>query len=592
MKKKFFWEIFTHYSLIILLALGFLILMESLVVNRLLYRHTELELQDIASVLESDLLAGDSFNHPRIQELCTIAGSVKRMRITVVDASGLVLGDSENDPALMENHASRPEVHQALHGKAGTSIRTSTTLNDKMFYLAVPLEKDGLVKGVLRVSRSVRYIDEIRNSILYRSMIAGILVLVFALFSSIVVARKIDGPVSKLEKAARDFAAGNFGVKIHIRNPEELHNLGVAMNTMAELLAERITTVSNQRNQLEAILANMTEPVILLDEDLVITRLNKAASSLFSLDTHYTRQITLIEAIRNVELYDLARQTISGKQFVEKSLTLTGNKDLHLQVHATPLMNDQGSCSGILMVMNNITRLVTLENIRKDFVANVSHELKTPITAIQGFVEILGSGTLNDPVKKGEYLGIIAKQAERMNSIISDLLQLSGLENYELKPAVKEECLLVQKLENARKNCILLANRKKIDIEIKGDATLKVLVNGFLIEQAITNLVDNALKYSPEGHPVVIHFHPLADRTGWFEIQVVDRGSGIPAAELPHVFERFYRVDKARSRELGGTGLGLSIVKHIVQAHNGEILVESEFGSGSCFTTRFPGLIG
>jgi two-component system phosphate regulon sensor histidine kinase PhoR len=358
------------------------------------------------------------------------------------------------------------------------------------------------------------------------------------------------------------------------------------MNNMAAQLNERLQTITRQRNELEGVLSSMIESVLVIDTDEKILRFNKAAGLFFEIDSQSAKGKHIQEVIRNNNLLRFIRRTLSKDHSIEKDIILQDEKDQFLQAHGTILRTETGEIAGALIVLHNITRLKRLENVRKDFVANVSHELKTPITAIQGSVETLRDGALENPKDADRFLDIILKHAERLNTIIEDLLSLSRIE----QESEKQQIVLVTApvrpvLENAITLCEMKSTEKSIRMELVCEPDMEAEINNALLEEAVINLIDNAIKYSEPGSRIRIKAVPRGEQV---VITVQDWGSGIPREHLSRIFERFYRVDKARSRSLGGTGLGLAIVKHIVQAHKGNITVESTPAQGSTFAIHLP----
>ena len=410
-------------------------------------------------------------------------------------------------------------------------------------------------------------------------------IIVVVLLISYRVVDTINTPLRYLQTAAKRFADGDLDYRCVLPEPLEFNRLADTMNSMASQLTARIDAIRSQRRQLEAILGSMVEGVILVDAQYRIQSMNAAARRLFAVDRLVTptgEARTLLEVIRNSELYDLVRRTFSEENQQEARIVVYSSPIKHMQVHGTSL--EIGEEPHVLIVMNDISRLHQLEQIRKEFVANVSHELKTPITSILGFVETLSEGALADPDEASRFLDIIANQSHRLNTIIEDLLQLSRLEqNREAIPrtgARAEE--IVGRVKAALEH---RAEEKAITLVDGYRGATDIIVAENLLEQALTNLVDNAIKYCPRGTTVHIDYV----RTGSDAVFAVrDSGPGIPEADQPRLFERFFRVDKARSRALGGTGLGLAIVKHIAQAHEGHVEVDSAPGRGSTFRLVIP----
>jgi two-component system phosphate regulon sensor histidine kinase PhoR len=367
---------------------------------------------------------------------------------------------------------------------------------------------------------------------------------------------------------------------------EEIAGLSETMNQMAGELRDRIRTISEQRNELEAVLSSMVEGVFGVDREERLLGMNPSAAKILGCNPAAAQGRTIQEVIRLSELQRFVVRALSGEEPVEQDLILYGEEERIVRAHGTPLRDAEKKRVGALIVLNDVTRLARLENIRKDFVANVSHEIKTPITAIKGFVETLQEGHAQDPEETERFLGIIHKHVDRLEAIVEDLLTLSRIEKEaETQEITLEEHLVRAILVRAVQACENKAEAKKIRLELDCSEELKGKINPLLLEQAVVNLIDNAINYSEEGTSVAV----VAEEMGQeILIRVQDHGSGIERKHLERIFERFYRVDKSRSRKLGGTGLGLAIVKHIVQAHGGRVSVESQLGEGSTFTLHLP----
>ncbi len=355
---------------------------------------------------------------------------------------------------------------------------------------------------------------------------------------------------------------------------------------MAAQLENRLQTVVSQRNQLEGVLSSMLEGVIAVSRDERIISINMAAARWFDIDPEKVRGRSLPEAIRNLALYKFVSRSFQSRAPLEEDVTIYRNGECILNVKSAPLLDVGPEPIGMLIVFSDVTQLRRLEDMRRDFVANVSHEIKTPLTAIKGFVETLHQNIVETPEEAERFLGIITKHVDRLNTIIEDLLMLSRIENEGEHGDIKrEKTRLRDVLQNAVQICRPQAEEKRIGVELACDDRLEATVDPVLLEQAVVNLLDNAIKYSEREKAVRISAR-TADRE--IRIQVQDHGIGIEKKHLPRLFERFYRVDKARSRSLGGTGLGLAIVKHIAQAHGGHVAVESRLGEGSRFTIHLP----
>ncbi|MGD8549169.1 MAG: ATP-binding protein, partial [Desulfobacterales bacterium] len=507
-------------------------------------------------------------------------------RITVILPSGIVIGDSDDDPNRMDNHALRPEVIQAKKGNVGRAIRFSTTLQQKMMYVAVPLMEQKRIVAVIRTSLPVTSIDEKLKSIQAQIAFGGLLIAFVAAGISLYVSRRISRPIEKMKEGAEHFARGELFHRLPETDLEEIGSLADALNQMAVQLDDRIKTIIDQRNELEAILSSMEEGVIAFDMDERIISINQSAARIFETIPEEMLNRSIQEVIRNPELQQFVTQALSSTDNLEGDITLYHKGERIIYLHSTSLRGSSGDQIGILVVMNDVTQVRRLENIRRDFAANVSHEIKTPLTAIKGFVETLRHGSVKKPEEIERFLSIIEKHVNRLTAILEDLISLSRIEQDDEKQAIKlQKRPLKNVLQTAIGSCREKADLKHITIDSVCEDNMLAMIDSPLLEQAIVNLLDNAIKYSDEGSSVHVSSFQKDDS---IIISVQDHGIGITKEHLPRLFERFYRADKARSRKLGGTGLGLAIVKHITQAHGGTATVESTPGKGSTFSLHLP----
>ena len=423
-----------------------------------------------------------------------------------------------------------------------------------------------------------------------RRLLAGCLgTAACAVAAGYVLARRVTRPIDELRAAAARLAGGDTTTAVPATEVAELADLATALSRLRTQLVERGLTIGRQGTQQEAVLGSMIEGVLAVDARQRLLGINRAAADLLDVDPDDCAGRPLIDVIRNPDLRRFALTAIDCRAPVEDDLVLHGPRDRTIRLRGTALRDASGE-GGAVIVLNDVTEMKRLEHVRRDFVANVSHELKTPIASIKGFVETLLDGAMDDPADTSRFLGIVARQADRLAAIVDDLLALSRIEQSEGAGNLPVETVPVASILTAvTLDCGPRAADRSIRLEVDCPANLAATLNAALVEQAVINLVDNALKYSESGKTVWLSAaasEPPGPRE--LVLRVRDEGCGIEPIHLPRLFERFYRVDKARSRNLGGTGLGLSIVKHIVQAHMGAVSVDSEPGVGTTFTIRLP----
>jgi two-component system, OmpR family, phosphate regulon sensor histidine kinase PhoR len=551
------------------------------------HNQISIELEAKAHLIEYQVLPIiKTGNFSELDGLCKKLGSTGLTRITIILPSGEVIGDSDEPSAAMKNHSDRPEFQDALNNGTGSSLRFSNTLQKRMMYLAVAIKQGDKVLAVVRTSVPVTAIDEALKNIYRKLFWAGMAVAVCAAAASFAISKGISRPVERMTRIAKRFASGELDLRLSTPKASELAELARALNEMARQLSNRIDTITKERNETQAILSSMIEGVLAIDSSGQIVSINKAAADFLDVDSIKTRGRSVEEVVRNPQFQQFVQNTLANKQSTETDIFVPNNGGRFLQLHGTSLTDDKGSQSGAVIVLYDITQTRRLEDVRRDFVANVSHELKTPVTSIKGFVETLLDGAVNDPQQAQRFLQIIAKHTDRLNAIIEDLLSLSRLEEDSDKRRLSfEKTYLKPTLVSAIELSKVKAEKKHIAVELTCNEEITAKINSVLIEQAVLNLVDNAVKYSQNDSIIAINVQNLNNEV---LIAVSDHGCGIEKQHLPRIFERFYVVDKSRSRQLGGTGLGLSIVKHIAQVHGGYVTVESTPGQGSSFTIHLP----
>jgi two-component system phosphate regulon sensor histidine kinase PhoR len=606
--RKLIWQIFPPNLLVTLLAMLAVSWYGSTTLQKFYIDQLGCSLQVRAYLLRdrvSQLLAGDRLDE--LREFCRESGRETLTRITVIDRSGRVVADSSENARIMELHGDRPEILDAFKGQTGTATRLSRTLQENMLYVAVPLQwqggnaggeadSAGPVAGVLRVAVPVTAIERTLQNVHMKIALGAIAVIFAAALVTLFVSRRISKPLEEMKQCAERFSRGDFSrrMSLHLGSSASLEvaTLAAAMDRMAEQLNERIGTILRQRNELEAVFSSMTEAVLAVDTDERVISLNKAAAAIFTVDEKQAPGRLLQEVVRNIDLQRQIKQILASLAPLQDEIILPhGGGERFLQTNGVPLHDGSGRNIGVLVVMNDVTRLRRLENIRRDFVANVSHELKTPITSIKGYVETLLDGAIDNKEDAARFLGIVVKQTNQLYAIIEDLLSLSRIEKQSEDGDVALSIgNLHQILAEAVQTCQMKASEKNIRISINCPEKLQANMNATLLAQAVVNLVVNAIKYSDAEGEVIVSAEQkkLDDGTPRVVISVQDFGIGIAKKHLPRLFERFYRSDKARSRKLGGTGLGLSIVKHIVQIHGGDVAVKSQEGQGSTFFISLP----
>jgi len=517
------------------------------------------------------------------QQLAESIGAATKARVTLIAPDGTVIGDSDVGQAhlsQLENHLQRPEVQEALKTGCGCSLRYSGTLRTSMLYSTMTYGS-GATDGIIRLALPLEYLASARSS-LY-SLVGGatVIMILIALPFSYFLSKLTSRPLRDMADAAARIGYGGSKAKIPVASNDEIGMLATVLNDMSERIEDQVQRLSAEKQRLDTILRSMGEGVMVTAPDGVITLVNPAFRRLFSI-TGEVEGKRLVEISRHPDLLESFNDL--GKPDVNELLREIAihPNDITLFTHWVPLKVD-GVRQGIVAVFHDISDLKRAENMRRDFVANVSHELRTPVTVIKGYAETLLDGALeSDPVRAVRFVEIISSHAERLTNLINDILTLSSLETkealLELNPldvsgTIAKSCMLLQE-RAAQKN--IAVNNESI-----GGALPRVMADQGRLEQVMVNLLENAIKYTPDGGTIRLF---TEDDGAYVRVSVADSGIGIPFKDLPRIFERFYRVDEARSREQGGTGLGLAIVKHIVQLHGGNVSVTSDPGQGSVFS--------
>lgn len=525
----------------------------------------------------------------RLRNIVRQVGARALARVTLITEDGTVIADSAVDDAELnsvENHLSRPEVQQALATGQGRDIRASHTTGTRTMYRALRTElRHGGKPVVVRLGLPMTMLERETGKLQRHLAIAIGAAFLMALLLSLWMARSITKPLSDIAGAARRLSAGDATIRIQTRSHDEVGLLGEALNHMTDQLRTKINELSEDRAQLLAMLTSMVEGVMVLDCRGRILQVNPALERMFDVRRTEIRGQISTEVLAHPELNELITTILSNRAGQEAEIVLMpGGRCLHIETSVAGCERENEACA--VLVFHDITELRRLEKIRKDFVANVSHELRTPLTSIKGYVEALLDGGKDDPDTTVNFLTIILKQSDRLNLILEDLLELSKIESGRV--LFKEEPLDLRSLVERTLSMIKpLADKKRHTLISRVDDRLPPIAGDEgRLAQVLTNLLDNAVKYTPEQGTITVTARSLPDRM--VELAVTDTGLGIPEQDRPRVFERFYRVDKARSRELGGTGLGLAIAKHIVEGHGGQVWVEAHTPKGSRFVVRLP----
>ncbi|UCE04005.1 MAG: HAMP domain-containing protein [Candidatus Latescibacterota bacterium] len=583
LRAGLFWKLILTFSLVIAFCLafvgGYLVLRQRATTRE----QTEQQLAHLARVID-DRFAASMDDGARAGVVGRL-GRLTESRITIIAADGTVVADSEGDPARMENHRFRPEVQGALNAGIGSSLRFSSTVREQFLYVAIrSTRREGwVVRVAMPYEQYERTVRASTNVLILGGGLAGILAILLAVFFT----RRITRPLRAMRRNLQRMERGEFGVRLDPAGEDEIGLLARTLNRVQEQLEGTIQNLTNQRNQREVILASMAEGLLAVDADDRVLLINASARTLLGLDSQRAENRSLVETVRQPVFVDFVARVRQAEGPLTSELVLHDPHPRWLDLHGAPVHFAESERAGAVVVLNDVTRVRKLEKSRKDFVANVSHELKTPVTSIKGFLEtLLEGGALRDPESAERFLRIITKQTDRLSAIIDDLLYLSRLE-YEEQDIPRDSVSLAPLVENCVADFDHLARSRGIRLIARISEPLRISGDASLVTRALDNLIDNAIKYSTSGGAVEVS---LSLQGAWVHLAVRDHGIGIPEEHLPRISERFYRVDTARSRDLGGTGLGLAIVKHVALVHRGSLHVESTPGEGSRFTLQFPEL--
>jgi two-component system phosphate regulon sensor histidine kinase PhoR len=577
------WRLFLSYVLVTLVAVGTLGFFAARGVEQRHIASLESSLR-VQSLLIGDLVRED-WAAPTLDERVKTLGRESGLRITLVQPDGVVLADSEHDPKSMENHASRPEIRAALAQGSGQSLRYSETLRVEMLYVATALQQQEETIGVVRVAVPLHQVElalrQIRNIVLTFGLLGALLSLLLSLRFS----QRLTSAVRELDQAARRFSRGDLEVTVHPRGRDELTALAESFNDMASRLRATIHEVQEEKQKAEAILTQVGEAILVTEASGRITLCNEAAERAFGVTCQEAAGRGVVEVTQSPALETAFRAALETGETAACEVQVVAPRARLLEAIVTAVGGEQRL--GAVAVLHDVTELRRLETVRSEFVSNASHELRTPITAIKAMAETLLSGGRDDPELVERFLPELERQADRLAALVQDMLDLAALEAGQ--PLHRTSVNVAEVVATVAAELKPLAAQRGFSIEQEAPEGLMVSADWLALHRALANLLDNAIKYTDPGGTLGVR---AAASAGSVQITVWDTGLGMLSSDLPRIFERFYRVDKARSLRLGGTGLGLSIVKHLVEAMGGQVTVASELRKGSQFTITLPAATG
>lgn len=588
-RKTLFWKLYPSFLIISFISLLAIVMIALWSFKSFYYQERAVDLEIRAKILTPEFSRLiQSQNYQEIQKKSLKLGDDSSTRITIILPSGKIIGDNKKDPTTMDNHKNRPEIEQAILFGKGLSIRFGHTLSIDSMYFAMPIVAQDKMIGIMRTSTPLDTLQNALWSIYYKVSIGFFILIIITAFASWWMSKALVRPLEAMKVQAQRLAKGDFSSRVQFSSNDSLESeqLGQAFNEIAIQLNQRIEIILNQRNEQEAVFSSMVEGVIAVDSSEKILRINQAAYNILKISEKNIEGFKLQNVIENVELQNLVLFALQQDIPVGQEIIIHNDVEQVLFAQSAPLLDMHKNKCGTLVVFNDITKLKEFELQRKEFVANVSHELRTPLTAIQGLSETLIEFPDLAQEKRAYFIDVIHTHSIRLESIIENLLTLSKIEK---ETEIDEIDFVDESITLALSNAIFLckdkALKRNIDIILNNTEDITFKHNSSLIEQAIINLLNNAIKYSNGNSEIKI---TVIKQNHDVKISIEDKGSGIPAEHLSRLFERFYRVDKARSRQLGGTGLGLSIVKHIALAHKGTVTVTSEINKGSIFSLILP----
>lgn len=574
MKKTIFFKIFLGYLLLTMALCGLIIVFSYYIIRNSHINVKAEDMTDLAVALKGEITPiVESNNFKRLEDFTKQLGRKIHTRITVIASDGTVLADSEEDPLKMENHRTRTEIAQAMDGNTGKFLRISDTLKQEMLYIAIPVVKDNKIIYVLRVSRLLKAITATTNQLVEKILIIALVVSAIALAFAFLFSRSISRPVRELRVALHKVTGQNFNIRVFLKRNDELKDLADSFNFMISGMEELFGELSRQKEELDSIISSLQEGILVLDKEERVLIANKSLQDIANKTLDEGRLYW--EVLREPKLNELVKRVRNTRCNSTEEIELN---DQVFLCSATFLSYKEE----ITIVFNDITEMKKLEKMKTDFVLNVSHELRTPLTSIKGFIETIETGTLSD--ENRHYMEIIKRNTNRLTNIVNDLLSLSEMEEKSSKLQL-EAVDLKELIERVVRIFEQQSKEKGFFINLAAGPDLPTMQGDpFKLEQVFINLIDNAMKYTEKGGITIA----MTSQDKKIIVTVQDTGVGVPPEHLSRIFERFYVVDKSRSKKLGGTGLGLSIVKHIILLHNGAITAESIPGQGTTFIISFP----
>ncbi|SDN55956.1 two-component system histidine kinase PnpS [Alkalicoccus daliensis] len=571
-------------SLIILIVLSSLGALLGPFIQEFYQERMNDRVQKEASIVSFALAQVDYTDEEILQETTMELSQRLDARITIIAADGEVLAESAVDPAQMENHLDRPEIIGAQDDTNPFEVRYSDTINRELLFYAEPLVIEEENIGYLRLGLEMRELNEVYQNIWTLLIISFFIAFIVILLFITKVTNQLIKPIEDARRVANELARGNFSARTYEGLHIETGELNRSINVLAENLDQITKTYENQQERLETLIENMGSGLILINSKGDITLMNRSCKDIFEEDTDEWKNQLYYHAIQQKKVIKFIQELFLIEKPIRKQMKWSAGIYIrHFDVHGAPIVGNDGQLKGMVLVFHDITELKKLEQARKDFVANVSHELKTPVTSLKGFTETLLDGAMHDEALREKFLTIIAKESVRLEELIGDLLELSRIEgeHFELN---WEEVNLQELTSEVSLMLSEKARAKKMEIHTKSEGDVTIPADASRLKQVMINLINNAIVYSPEGGEIFVRLKGQEENV---VMEVTDTGIGISKKEIPRIFERFYRVDRARSRNSGGTGLGLAIVKHLAEAHHAKLSVDSKPGRGTTFRMVF-----